>query len=324
MNPALGVRGIRAEPRPPGAVRDAAPRAPRGDARRAALDPAADGLDGRGGGRGPRRRSTRAAAASARRGRRRGRRRPRRRDDRDPVGGGDGRRLRPGRRLLQHRDERPRPVHARRRPDERVAGGARHAAPAGGAPPGPLRRRGRRGSTAGTSRSAARRPPIRLAAALFVGLGVDELSVAPSSIAGVRGALGRLDARSRAGMRRNARARRRRVAEVRAIAEALVAGGRRSEARRPADRSASSAAAGGVGRRRVVAAWRSGSCRRSRLTSLRKSLMLRPSADPSFGRFFGPCQISTITRTMTTTMRTSEPMRGWYSLVSRAAGRRPG
>ena len=62
-----------------------------------------------------------------------------------------------------------------------------------------------------------------LAAAMFVGLGVDELSVAPSSIAGLRGALAglELDACRDAAERACAAAS---VGEVRAIAEALLAG----------------------------------------------------------------------------------------------------
>ena len=62
-----------------------------------------------------------------------------------------------------------------------------------------------------------------LAAELFVGLGVDELSVAPGSIAGVRGALATLDVEHcrEAAVRACAAGS---LAEVRAIAEALVAG----------------------------------------------------------------------------------------------------
>ena len=62
-----------------------------------------------------------------------------------------------------------------------------------------------------------------LAAALFVGLGVDELSVAPGSIAGVRDALAMLDVehcRAAAATACAAGS----LAEVRAIAEAVVAG----------------------------------------------------------------------------------------------------
>jgi phosphoenolpyruvate-protein phosphotransferase len=60
------------------------------------------------------------------------------------------------------------------------------------------------------------------AAALFVGLGVDELSVAPGSIARVRGAIASLDVeRCREAARRACAAGS--VAEVRAIAESLVA-----------------------------------------------------------------------------------------------------
>ena len=58
--------------------------------------------------------------------------RPARGHDRGPVGGDHGRRVRRRRRLLLHRDQRPRPVHARRRPDQPGPGGARDAAPAGG------------------------------------------------------------------------------------------------------------------------------------------------------------------------------------------------
>ena len=62
-----------------------------------------------------------------------------------------------------------------------------------------------------------------LVAGLLVGLGVDELSVTPTSIAGVRGVLGRLDLeRCREAADRACAAAS--VAEVRAIAEALVAG----------------------------------------------------------------------------------------------------
>ena len=92
------------------------------------------------------------------------------------------RRLRPDRRLLQHRDERPRPVHAGRRSHESGPGRARDAAPAGGPPPRPDGHRGGR-ALPPPGRGLRRGRGGSAAAALLVGLGVDELSVAPGSLA---------------------------------------------------------------------------------------------------------------------------------------------
>ena len=328
MNPALGVRGIRAGLAHPDAVRDAAAGAARGDPRRTGLDPAADGRDGRRGRRGPR------GARPGRPTRRRGRASPTASEvrlgvmievpsaalmadalapvvDFFSIGTND---------LVQYT------LAA----DRTSAALADLASPL---QPSVLRLvrsvveaprvHGRHVSVCG---EAAADP---LAAALFVGLGVDELSVAPGSIAGVRGALA--NARRRALPRGGGEGVRGGIAGGGA-GDRRGAGRRRrcrSEARRPAGRSAASARPAGArsssatsAALAVGAACSAGLS--SALTSLRKSLMLLPSADPIFGRFFGPCQIRTITRMITRTMRTSEPMRGWYSLVRRGAGRRPG
>ena len=159
-----GARG----PRHPAQPRPAATCSKRSSARcsrripdRPLRHPAADGLDGRGGGRRARGgRASRGGVARRGRGRRRGR--SRRGHDRDPVGRGHGRRVRAGRRLLQHRHERPRPVRAGGRSDERVAGGARdrRSSPRSCGSFGPSWRPP--GLTTGTSRSAARPPPTRL------------------------------------------------------------------------------------------------------------------------------------------------------------------
>ena len=72
----------------------------------------------------------------------------------------DRRRPGRGRRLLQHRHERPGPVHARRRPDQPGRRRAGDGAPAGRAAADRRGRAPRHGLGAGTSPSAARPPPI--------------------------------------------------------------------------------------------------------------------------------------------------------------------
>ena len=106
-------------------------------------------------------------------------------------------------RLLLDRDERPRPVHARRGPDQPEL--ADLAAPQPAVLrliDGVVRAAAARGRHVAVCGEAAADPSV---IPLLVGLGVDELSVAPASIQAVRGRAGALDEWSGAARSRHGR-----------------------------------------------------------------------------------------------------------------------